>query len=96
MNAEKKMFSTTYYQVTTIDEPGYPSCFFCVTCFDLEREYDRASEIERVDAEKVDEDEIGTCCDMCDAPLASPDADIKATLLNIDVLMAIRERADLR
>ena len=85
------MFSTTYYQITTTDEPGYPSRFLCVPCFDLERDYGRASQIESVDAEKVDDDEIGTCCDMCNAPLASPDADVRTTLLDIDALMARRE-----
>ena len=83
--------TTSYYQITTTDEPGYPSRFLCEKCFNIDHEYDRAIAVEHCEAEKVNEDEIGTFCTMCNDPLASADADVKVTALDIDAIIALKD-----
>lgn len=80
---------TTYFQVTTMTEPGYPSRFLCVKCFDIAHEYDRAKRIDRCEADDATGgEEVAVFCDMCAAPLANVEADVKVTALDIDALMA--------
>jgi hypothetical protein len=76
-----------YFQVTTTDEPGYPSRFLCEKCFDFAHEYDRAKGVDRCNADNATGgEEVAVFCSICNAPLANVDADITVTALDIDAL----------
>lgn len=79
----------TYFQITTTEEPGYPSQFCCERCFDIAEEYDRAKSIERCETDAYPRaGEAGVFCTRCNVELAEPDADIVVTALDIDFMMS--------